>query len=154
MGAERGARRFGAWLAVAAWAGTILWLSGNEFAAGTTAEWLGGLARTLWPGAGEPPVEMANLWLRRGAHLFEYAVLAALAFRALRPDSPVRRAAALSLALVAAVAVADETHQAFQPDRTGSPLHVALDLGGGAGGVLAAVWLGRVRATAASPGAA
>jgi len=77
--------------------------------------------------------------LRKVGHLLEYAVLGALAFRAvfLTLESALARTAALAMIIVLLVAVADETRQAFLEGRTGSAVDVGLDVAG----ALAAVGL-------------
>jgi len=54
-----------------------------------------------------------------------------------------------ALALVLAVAAADELHQAFSGARTGSPRDVVLDLAGGTGALLlvGALWRPERQAT-------
>ena len=70
-----------------------------------------------------------DLVLRKLAHAAEFAVLGALLLRALRD---------VRGALVAGVAYAitDELHQHFVPGRVGSPVDVAIDAIGVAGGIL------------------
>ena len=68
--------------------------------------------------------------LRKCAHATEYAVLAALIFRALE-----RRWAALALAVV--YSASDEFHQTFVRGRHGSPYDVLIDAAGAAIGLAA-----------------
>jgi VanZ family protein len=118
----------------------ILFFGSAQFGAstGTSIRILRALAWLLpdWK-----PWERLQLYysLRKVGHFLEYAVLGALAFRAvfLTLESALARIAALSMVVVIAVAVADETRQAFVIERTGSPLDVILD----AAGALAAVGL-------------
>ena len=80
------------------------------------------------------PWERLRLYynLRTFGHVIEYAVLGALAFRAvfLTLDTALARIAGLAMTLVLLVSVADESRQAFLDERTGSPLDVALDVSG------------------------
>ncbi len=97
------------WLPVAAWAGLIFAFSSvPDLGTG-----LGG-----W-----------DLVLRKLAHAGEFAVLGALLMRA-------TDRAGLAFLLGALYAATDELHQAFVPGRMGSPLDVAIDVVGVAGGVL------------------
>jgi VanZ family protein len=97
------------WLPVAAWAGLIFAFSSvPDLGTG-----LGG-----W-----------DLVLRKLAHAAEFAVLGALLVRA-------TDRAGLAFFLGALYAVTDELHQEFVPGRMGSPLDVAIDVVGVAGGVL------------------
>jgi VanZ family protein len=79
------------------------------------------------------------------AHVFEFAVLAALLHRALATD-PRRqeRAAAAAFALTALYAASDEVHQLFVPERTASLAEYGLDLLGTLLGLSAGRWWARV----------
>ena len=77
-----------------------------------------------------------DLVLRKLAHLVEYAVLGALAYRALRREPA-------AIALASAYAVTDEVHQAFVSGRHGSPLDWLIDTAGVAAGVLFAARVSR-----------
>ena len=120
------------WLAVGLWIAVVLSLSSDRFSAESTSRFLAPLVRWIYPAISAETEQLLQFLARKGAHAFEYAVLAALAFQALRQSSSPWRAAGLALALVLAVAVADETRQAFSAARTGSPVDVALDVAGGA----------------------
>ena len=91
------------------------------------------------------------MFVRKCAHLAEYAVLALLVWRALRKESarentPWRWSkAALVLALVALYAASDEFHQAFVPSREASVWDVLLDTSGAAFGLLCLWGVGRLR---------
>jgi len=127
-------RRLGAWAAVLGWSALILTLSGESFSAEETGSWLAEILGRLVPGLDAEIRAALHFAARKGAHVVEYGVLAALTFHALRvgpdPRGPLR-AAALALAFVTTVAVADESRQARLPDRTGTPWDVALDVAGG-----------------------
>jgi VanZ family protein len=116
-----------AWLPVLVWAGVILSAANDSFSDEQSLEWL-----ELLFGPGVP--DFLNYLVRKGAHLAEYALLAALAWRAeRRPWLPVF--------VAAAVAIADETIQATTATRSGSPWDVLLDV---CGAVIAVVLLGRI----------
>lgn len=91
------------WLPVLLWAGVIFAFSSVP---------------SLGTGLG-----MWDLVLRKGAHMTEYAILAALVVRA-------SGAYAWSLALAVAYAASDELHQTFVRGRHGSPLDVGIDAAG------------------------
>jgi len=78
------ARARRAWLAVAACATLILLFSGDEFSAGATSRVFGPLLRWLFPDLDAASFHVLHLWVRKLAHLTEYALLGLLAFRALR----------------------------------------------------------------------
>ncbi|HXG92954.1 MAG TPA: VanZ family protein [Blastocatellia bacterium] len=77
--------------------------------------------------------ERLNYITRKAAHFIEYAILAALLFRAFRADSIMRwrlRWAVYSFFVAAAWALLDEYHQTFTHDRTGSIKDSMLDSAG------------------------
>jgi VanZ family protein len=124
--------------------------STESFSSGHTSRLIGPILRWLTPGLSDAAVESAMVWIRKSAHLTEYAVLAVLWWRALW--APVRRdprpswswpVAGWALLASAVWAAADETHQFFTLTRSGSARDVALDTAGAALGLLL-LW--RVRA--------
>jgi VanZ family protein len=131
-----------AWLPVAAWMAFVFIGSTDAFSSGHTSRLIGPFLRWLWPGLSHAAVESAVFWIRKAAHVTEYAVLAALWWRALwqraprdpRPWSwPVAGQALLGSVLWAA---ADEIHQATTATRGPSVRDVALDAAGAALGLL------------------
>ena len=74
---------------------------------------------------------------RKLAHFCEYALLAALWWRALRTKLTQRAALGLALAICVLYAATDELHQTLVSGRSGRPLDVGID----AAGALTAVWL-------------
>ena len=141
-------RIFWAWLWVALCVGVIWTFSGETFSGTGTPRFLVPMLRWLWPGISNDTVYTIHLFVRKSAHMTEYAVLALLAARALRItlDVSLLRVALLTLLLVLAVSGVDEAHQSILPTRTGSIADVAIDFAGGALGVLLIVafhrWLG------------
>ena len=91
------------------------------------------------------------LFVRKCAHLTEYAMFALLLWRALRkpvkndPRPWIWREARLALLIVALYAASDEFHQSFVPTRTGLVSDVFVDIAGGAAGLLALWIIGRWR---------
>jgi VanZ family protein len=134
-----------AWLLVAAWALFVLGLGSDAFSASSTSRVLAPLLRWLFPAL--TPAELMELqhWIRKGAHAFEYGVLAALALRAraLSAPGPLLRHACTALALVLAVAAVDEARQSRSSARTGALRDVVLDLSAGAIGAGTMAWLRR-----------
>lgn len=83
-------------------------------------------------------------FVRKGAHMTEYAVLFLL-YRASLDHSGVRRAGVKALLMTVGYALTDEFHQSFVPGRGPALLDVAID---GCGALLAwsgAVLFGRIR---------
>ena len=131
VGEGRARSRWLPWVAVAAWVALILGLGSAGFSADATSRFLRPLLDWLLPQAAPDTLRGMHLVLRKAAHVVEYGVLALLAWRAARQDLPRRRAAALTLGLLLAVAVGDEARQAYLTARTGSPRDVVLDVVGG-----------------------
>jgi VanZ family protein len=139
-----------AWLPVAVWMAVIFGLSTEAFSSGHTSRLIGPFLRWLSPGLSDAAVESAVFWIRKAAHVTEYAVLAALWWRALwrpaRGDArrwswPIAGQALLASALWAAT---DELHQVFVASRGASVRDVALDTAGAALGLLV-LWGVRAR---------
>ena len=88
------------------------------------------------------------------AHVFEFAVLAALLHRALAADPPRRkRAVAPAFVLTALYAASDELHQIFVPERTATPAEYGLDLLGASLGLWVSLWRARLPGQRSGPGA-
>ena len=78
------------------------------------------------------------------AHVFEFAVLAALLHRALAADPRRRqRAVAPAFVLTALYAASDEVHQLFVSERTATPAEYGLDLLGASLGLAVRRWWAR-----------
>lgn len=142
--AETRTRLLAAWLAVAACVVLILGLGGAEFGAAHTSRYLLPLLRWLFPDLTISNYLGLIVWIRKIAHVIEYALLGWLAFRAvwlsLTLDSTLARVALLAFGLAAAVALTDEIRQAFLHSRTGSPWDVALDVSGALAAIGFALW--------------
>ncbi len=76
---------------------------------------------------------LADLILRKAAHIVAFGTLTLLWWWALRPLGP--RALPLAASIALAYAISDEYHQTFVEGRSGSPLDVAIDGLGIAGAV-------------------
>ncbi|HYY32884.1 MAG TPA: VanZ family protein [Gaiellaceae bacterium] len=108
--------RLNAWVLFALWAGFIFALSSIPDL---------GTGLGVW-----------DLVLRKSAHIAEYAILGALAYRA-------SRSWAAGVVLASAYAVTDEVHQAFVRGRHGSPVDWLIDTAGVVAGVALAVRVSR-----------
>jgi VanZ family protein len=128
-----GARFLRYWLPPLLWAMVIFSASTSAGSAEHTSRFFKPLLRWLLPGLSEVRLDQAHLLVRKSAHAAEYAVLAALLLRALRPPMrgrtpPWRRADAIwAVVMAAAIAAADETFQSFWIERLGSPVDVGID---------------------------
>ena len=145
-----------AWLSVAAWTAVIWSVSSESFSAQATEHFFVPFLRWLEPAISWRTIRDIHSAIRKTAHLTEYAVLAALAFRAFRVSLDVRLGyvGLLTLGVILAVAGLDELRQSWLPARTGSLTDVAVDLTGGAIGVVLLIgfhrWLGVRRPTAST----
>ena len=80
-----------------------------------------------------------HVFIRKGGHVFGYAMLSWLLFRAWRATVPMLdkrgrtlRWAGMAIGMTTLVASLDEWHQSFLPSRTGTPRDVLLDAVAGA----------------------
>jgi VanZ family protein len=120
--------------------GVILWLASDSGSAAQTGQLLVPILRLLFPGASALQIEALHGATRKVAHATEYAILAALWFRAFAAGAGLgpRQAAWGAWAVAVVWAVIDETYQSRLASRTGSPADVVLD----AAGALAIALLG------------
>lgn len=148
MRPHRRAEGVRAWLAVALWTFLVWRLSADPFSATTTSRFLVPLLEWLFPELDRQGFLMLHFLVRKGAHLFIYAVLGALALRAWRVTGglPAWGQAVAALLLVVGTASADELGQSASRFRTGSPTDVAIDTAGGILGVAAMLGWQRRRA--------
>lgn len=118
-----------AWLPAVVWAAVILAASNDPFSAAHTSHPLRVVVEFFTGRLSDAAFETVHFYVRKLAHLTEYAILALLVTRADR-----RWFVPLLVALL--VATIDETHQAFVATRTGTPVDVAIDFVGAGIGVL------------------
>ncbi len=78
----------------------------------------------------DPDRTFLQLLVRKALHFGEYALLAALWWRAVRTRLEPRAALIAAFAITAAYAVSDEIHQTFVDTRIGSPVDVLIDMAG------------------------
>src|SRR5712691_6188416 len=132
------------WLPPVLWMAVTVWLSTDIASGEHTSQLLLPALRWLLPWATPGQHHTVHRLLRKGAHLTEYAILAALWYRAFtRGRNLSARAASWAAFAISLVwAALDEWHQSFVPSRTSSGVDVALD---GAGAALALVAASRGR---------
>jgi VanZ family protein len=116
------------------WIVVILGLGSQLGSMNETSRFVRPLLEFLFPNALPETLTYVHGYIRKFAHLAEYAVLGFLAFRAFADLQKARFAAALILVL--AVAATDEVKQSFDPTRTASPWDVLIDIAGGAAAVI------------------
>jgi VanZ family protein len=125
------------WLPVLAWMVFIFIGSTDLLSAEHTSRFIGPFLRWFAPDISEATVASVQLVVRKCAHLTEYAILAALLFRAFRQSQPrVGRAFAMSFFIAAVYAALDEFHQSYVASRTGSPWDVLIDCIGALAGLV------------------
>jgi VanZ family protein len=121
------------WLPVILWTAVITLASTDEFSARNTGNVIEKVITAIL-GHPLPPEQFDPLHfvIRKLAHLTEYGILGALAFRACRAGERGWNAkwALTAVAVALAVAVGDEFHQRFVPTRTASPIDVMIDTAG------------------------
>ncbi len=116
------------------WIGVVLFLSTNQASMSNTSRFIRPLLEFLFPNSSEETLTIYHAYIRKLAHLTEYAILAFWACRAFRTSSQnfLRRFwFVFAFALVALIASIDETNQSFIASRTGSIYDVLLDVSGG-----------------------
>lgn len=128
------------WLPALAWMAVIWVLSSDAGSIERTAGLLVPLLTWLLPWATPGQIARIHGLMRKLGHLTEYAILAALWFRALHRERRLTSAASAWVALTASIAwaVLDEIHQATVPSRTASIADVMIDVTGAAFAVCAA----------------
>ena len=139
------------WLPVFIWLGVIFAGSTDIFSTEQTSRYLVPFLRWLDPQISVSTIATIHFALRKLGHLTEYAVLAALLWRALRSGKNLR--AKMSTLFVgvwvacAIFAASDEFHQSFLASRTASLHDVMIDISGAVAGlvicVMSAVWANR-----------
>ena len=113
-----------------------------------TSRFLEPILRWLWPGLADEGLWRLIYYLRKAAHVTEYAILAVLVLAALNrtfrlsPPGWSWRRAGLTLLTCGVYALSDELHQAFEPTRYASGVDVLIDVAG-AGMAVGVLWLAR-----------
>ena len=101
-----------------------------------TSRFIGPFLRWFAPNVSEATIASIQLVVRKCAHLTEYAILAALLYRAFRlGHDNLRRAGVLSFVISAVYASLDEFHQSYISSRSGSPWDAMIDCVGAAIGL-------------------
>ena len=137
------------WLPVAIWLGVIFFGSTDLMSAEHTSRIIAPFLRWLRPDISPEAISQVQFFVRKAAHLIEYAILAMLLWRAIvRGTKAERGMAILSINVWLAatlVAACDEYHQSFVPSRGAAWGDVLIDSSGAIFGLL----LARRKATTA-----
>ncbi len=137
------------WLPVFIWMAVIFSASGDRGSVRHSSRIIEPIVRWLFPQVQDETVHAVVYYVRKLAHVTEYAVLAMLLWRAFaKPATPNARPWSWKLSgstiLIAAVyAASDEIHQLFVPNREGRPMDVLIDTSGAALGLFVIWLLGR-----------
>ncbi len=128
-GRHADSRALYAWLVVVVFSCVVLWLGTPNFSSSRSHLWLVKTLRFFDPDMTLDTVTWVHGLVRKGAHLFVYAVLGLLAFRAswFSFGNLLARTALAGILVALAIALIDETRQASYDSRTGSPYDVAID---------------------------
>ena len=131
------------WLPVIVWLAIIFSASGDKSSGQRSSRIIAPIVRWLIPNISQKSLETVVHYVRKAAHVTEYAILAVLLFRGLARNAVQGfswRAAGLAFGLAALYAVTDEFHQTFVPSRQGQIVDVFIDSLGAALGLFA-VWM-------------
>lgn len=112
------------------WIPPILWMGLIFFFSSQPDLSLTSLIPAFSPGGLEKELGLADLVLRKLAHIGEYFVLTRLYLGAILrggPKTQARRPLFWAAALAIAFAATDEFHQTFVPTRNGTPIDVGID---------------------------
>lgn len=138
------------WIPVIAWMAVIFAASGDMMSAEHTSRFIGPFLRWFAPDISPATIASVQFFVRKAAHLTEYAILGALLVRAIlvrKERMSARYAVAIWLVAVAWAAL-DEFHQSFVASRTGAPADVMIDAIGALIGLAMYRWFSRCRSNA------
>jgi VanZ family protein len=141
------------WVPLILWMFVIFWASTDAMSAEHTSRFLFPFLRWLRPDISAATIETIHFLIRKGSHLAEYAIFAALLWRALHYGTRLRANFRLEAGLVVfsgmLYAAGDEFHQSFIKSRGSSAGDVIIDSGGILLGILAFCAITRKRGSAA-----
>ena len=119
------------WLPLILWAIFIFSASTDALSAEHTSRFLVPFLRWLMPSISAATIETIHFMIRKGSHMAEYAILAALGWRAIHYGTKLRagfgREAVLVFFLAMLYAAGDEFHQSFVRSRGSSIDDVMID---------------------------
>ena len=128
------------WLPLLIWLAVIFFASTDLMSADHTSRFIVPVLLWLKPGMSPKTIWFILVFVRKCAHLSEYAVLALLLWRALRSSPALRMKIPILFGAVllgcALFAASDEFHQSFVKTRTPSVRDVLLDVTGALFGLL------------------
>ncbi|PZR75792.1 MAG: hypothetical protein DLM52_07020 [Chthoniobacterales bacterium] len=137
------------WLPLLIWLALIFAGSTDLMSAEHTSRIIAPLLRWLRPTISWQAIEQLQFFIRKAGHVSEYAILAALLYRALVNTLLLGRVwicATIVVLLAGIYAISDEFHQSFVPSRTATARDVAIDAVGAVCGVLVVLMFRREQA--------
>lgn len=130
------------WLPVLIWAALIYSVSADGKSVNHSSRIIEPLVRWLFPNVSNDTLWATILFVRKCAHVTEFAILTCLLWRGLRAtvwrqvEGWSSRCAWTAWGVAVAFAASDEFHQSFVPGRQASPWDVMIDATGAALGLL------------------
>jgi VanZ family protein len=127
-------KRFFRYVPFLLWIGFIFWMSSNSGSMTNTSRFIRPLLEFLFPHSPAETLDVIHGYIRKLAHLTEYAILAFFASRTFFTSSKPylqRFWYLLAMSVVFIVAAFDEYNQSFNTNRTSSGYDVLLDCFGG-----------------------
>jgi VanZ family protein len=116
------------------WIVLIFWASTDRFSSENTADVIQPWLAWLFPGMSAGTLETLHGWIRKSAHVTEYAIFSLLVARAFLSSSRPWLSRGWFVAgflVLTALAASDEYHQSFVPSRTAAVTDVLIDMSGG-----------------------
>ncbi len=135
------------WIPLFLWLGVIFLGSTDLMSAEHTSRFLVPFLRWLKPGIPGDAIAQVQFFVRKAAHLIEYAILAMLLWRAVCRGTNLKMKMSILFIVVwggcAIFAVGDEFHQSFAVSRTASAQDVLIDVCGAVVGLAIYLTLNR-----------
>jgi VanZ family protein len=131
------------WLPVLIWMAVIFSASGDRGSVRHSSRIIEPIVRWLFPQIQDETVHAVVYYVRKLAHVTEYAVLAVLLWRAFAKPATSRakpwswKLTGWIILIAFVYAASDEIHQLFVPNREGRPMDVLIDTSGAALGLFA-----------------
>ncbi|MGV3773333.1 MAG: VanZ family protein [Verrucomicrobiales bacterium] len=134
-------RKYFSWLPVIFWMGVIFFASTDAGSVKQTSRFIVPVLRWLNPEVTQETISLVQLIVRKGGHLFVYAMLASLIWLGFRHSQSNLRQWSWNefpyIVLACFIyACTDEFHQSFVSTRYGSPMDVMIDTLGATLGLL------------------
>ena len=140
------------WLPVLIWLGVMFVGSTGLLSAEQTSRFFVPFLRWLKPDISAEALAQIHFVVRKLGHIFEYALLAMLLWRAVRSATNLRMKKSIVFVAVwlacGVFAVSDEFHQSFMPSRTAASSDVLIDICGATIGLAICLMISRKHATA------